>query len=202
MVMVVVSLLLHASIVWSAGASSPPPTAASVTPATKTAAETKRPAEAWAFENPFATAYASGPSLFRVGLHVGSVHRDGIGPSVTLVPWEYLRATVTYGYRTQHSAAGLVSVPIFPRALITPYVTAGYALGIAALPQGIRLFSHQLVAGLGLEARVLDRYVIGGEMTGNWIFRQTLREKTTTHLLEPGIPLSVQGGFHVGVQLP
>jgi hypothetical protein len=132
---------------------------------------------------------------------VGSVHRDGIGPSVTLAPWEYLRATATYGYRTQHSLAGLVSVPIFPRALLTPYVTAGYAQAIAALPQGIRLFSHQFVSGLGLEARVLDRYVLGGEMTGNWIFRQTLKEKVTTHVLMPGDPFTIQGGFYVGVHL-
>ncbi len=160
------------------------------------------PREAWKFENPFATAYDDGPGPFRVGLHVGSVHRDGLGPSLTLVPWEYLRATVTYGYRTQHSMAGALSVPIFPRAALTPYATAGYALAVAALPQGIHLFSHQLVTGLGFEARVLDRYVLGAEMTGNWIFRQTLQEKTESHVLRPGVPLTVQGGFHLGVYLP
>lgn len=154
------------------------------------------------FENPFQSYYDEGPAWLRVGLRMGSVHRDGIGPTVGVSPWDYLRLDATYGYRTQHSFAALVTVPIFPRALLTPYVTAGYALGMAALPQGIRLFSHQLVGGLGMEARVFERYVVGAEATTNWIFRQSLQDKADTHLLQPGVPLSVHGGFHVGVHLP
>jgi hypothetical protein len=98
--------------------------------------------------------------------------------------------------------AGLIAVPILPRALLSPYVTAGYALAIASLPQGIRLDSHQVVAGLGLEARVLDRYVLGAEVTGNGIVLQTLKDKSTSIELSPGERFTVQGGFHVGVHLP
>jgi hypothetical protein len=157
---------------------------------------------AWVFANPFEPAYADGPGWLRLGLQVGSFHRDGIGPSVTLVPWEYLELTVSYGYRTDHSVAGLLAVPLLPRALLTPYATAGYALAFVALPEQIRLYSHQLVAGLGIDARVADRYVVGVEVTGNGIFSQILQTEALSTETDPGERFSLQGGFHLGVHLP
>jgi len=154
------------------------------------------------FGNPFATAYDRGPELLRVGLHMGSMHREGVGPRLWFIPWEYLQLSASYGYRTEHSVASSLSVLLFPRALLTPYATAGYALRIASLPYGLRLLTHQIVAGLGLEARVLDRYFVGVEASANTIWRETLKSKSTTIELSPSDRLSIESGFHLGVALP
>ena len=154
------------------------------------------------FGNPFARGYDEGPGWLRLGLQAGSVHRDGIGPRVTFVPWEYVHLTATYGYRTDHSFAGILTTPLLPRAMLSPYLSAGYALAIGVLPQGLKIYTHQLVAGLGLEARILSRYVLGVEVTGNGTFKQILEHGAASNELGPSQRLSIHGGFHFGLHLP
>jgi hypothetical protein len=153
------------------------------------------------YENPFATSYERGPGWLRLGAHVGSMHGDGGGPRVWLVPWDYLQLCASYGYGSEHSFAGGAVVPWFPRASLTPYVTSGYALSIATIASGLSMRTHRVYGGLGLEARIQDRYYLGAEATFNAIWRITLKYPRDEFEVTPHDRYSIVSGIHAGVSL-
>lgn len=108
---------------------------------------------------------------------------------------------MSYGYGTEHSFAGVAAFSLFPRAPLTPYVVSGYTLAVTTLPYGLKMWTHRVVAGIGLEARVLDRYYLGAEATVNTIWKVTLKNKQDTMDLEPGERYSFEPGFHLGMTL-
>ncbi len=132
---------------------------------------------------------------------MGSSQRDGFGPRLWLVPWRYTELSASYGYGTEHSFVGTVSVPIFPLAELRPYVVSGYALALTRLPYGLRMYTHQVVGGLGMDARVLGRYYLGAEVTLNTVWKVTLKNKDDTMDLTAGDRYSFVSGIHMGVSL-
>jgi len=153
------------------------------------------------FTNPFAQRYEAPSRWLRTGVHMGSSQRDGFGPRLWLVPWRYAELSASYGYGTEHSFVGTVSVPVFPLAQLRPYVVSGYALALTRLPYGLRMYTHQVVGGLGMDARVLGRYYLGAEVTLNTVWKVTLKNKDDTMDLTAGDRYSFVSGIHMGVSL-
>lgn len=153
------------------------------------------------FANPFAQRYDDPSGWVRTGVHMGSSQRDGFGPRLWIVPWRYAELSASYGYGTEHSFVGTLSVPIFPLAELRPYVVSGYALALTRLPYGLRMYTHQVVGGLGMDARVLGRYYLGAEVTLNTVWKVTLKNKDDTMDLTAGDRYSFVSGIHMGVSL-
>ncbi len=160
-----------------------------------------QPAFAEPWTNPFASTYGEGPGLLSVGLHLGSVHAQGLGieVGVTALPW--LEVKASYGYWVEHSVAGFIKWNVLPRAMLEPYFVTGYDLALSKLKYGISLRTHQLVAGAGLQARLTDHIYLGGEVTANVVLGQTLIEKTATYDVGISDRVVVAVGFVVGVWL-
>ena len=153
----------------------------------------------WA--NPFASRLDPHPGRLVLNLQAASLHNDGVGVAVGYVPWGFLEIKFSYAYRTEHSVAGFAKLNVLPRAHLTPYVPLGYALGIADMRSGIRLYSHQLFAGAGLQARFLHRFFVAGEVILNFVVHQTLKDRKETYSIGPSDPTAVRVGFLVGLYL-
>lgn len=151
--------------------------------------------------NPFASRLNPHPGRLVVNLQAASLHNQGLGLAVGYVPWGFLEVKLSYAYWYEHSVAGYLKLNILPRAVLTPYIPVGYALGIANMRGGLRLYSHQLFAGAGLQARVLSRFFVAGEITANVIIQHTLKDKEEVYSVTPSHPLAICAGFLVGVYL-
>ena len=139
------------------------------------------------------------PGRLSAGLHGGSIHGRGLGLDlgVTALPW--LEAKLSYGYSAEHSAVAYLKGTLIPTASLSPYLIAGYGYGLQNLKGGISLQTHQLVSGLGLQARFADRFYVGGELTVNVILLHTLRERTQSFPVEVTDPWTLAAGFVAGV---
>ncbi len=154
-----------------------------------------------AIQNPFASRLDPHPGLLVVNLQAGSLHNEGLGLSVGYMPWGFLEVKLSYAYWTEHSLASYLKFNILPRAMLTPYIPAGYALGIAGMRGGLRLWTHQVFAGAGLQARLLERFFVAGEVTANVIVGQQLKDHSDLHDVAPSDRLGIRVGFMVGVYL-
>jgi len=116
---------------------------------------------------------------------------------VTALPW--LEGKLSYGYSTEHSAVAYVKGTLIPTASLSPYLIAGYGYGLSNLRGGISLHTHQVVTGLGLQARFADRFYVGGELTMNIVLLHTLADKTQSFPVEVTDPWTLAAGFVAGV---
>jgi len=149
--------------------------------------------------NPLASGAQPAPGRLSAALHGGSVHGHGLGfdLGVTALPW--LEGKLSYGYSTEHSAVAYVKGTLIPTASLSPYLIAGYGYGLSNLRGGISLHTHQVVTGLGLQARFADRFYVGGELTMNIVLLHTLADKTQSFPVEVTDPWTLAAGFVAGV---
>jgi hypothetical protein len=152
-------------------------------------------------KNPFISRLSSRPGRLVVNLQAGSLHDEGAGVAVGYVPWGFLEVKASYAYGTEHSLAGFFKFNILPSAPLTPYIPVGYDLGIANMPGGLRLWTHRVFGGAGLQARILDRFFVAGEITANVILLHVLWDRSETYHVPPSDPLAVRVGFLAGVYL-
>jgi len=161
-------------------------------------ARAEEPASSW---NPFASRLESHPGKLVLNLQAGSLHNEGLGLAVGYMPWGFAEVKFSYAYWTEHSVSGYLKFNLLPEAILTPYIPVGYALGIADMSGGLRLMSHQVFAGAGLQARVLSRFFVAGEVTANVMLAQSLKDRSEHYDVPPSDRLAVRLGFMVGVYL-
>ena len=159
------------------------------------------PASAKPLANPFADNLEPHPGRLVLNLQMASLHEEGLGLAVGYMPWGFVEIKASYAYWTEHSVAGLLKFNILPRAHLTPYIPLGYSLRIAKLPYGLRLMTHSVFAGVGLQARFLERFFVGGELTANVGIMQQLKDKSEIHEFAPSERFNVRAGFLAGVYL-
>lgn len=153
------------------------------------------------WQNPFSAHLDSQPGRLVLNLQVASLHNDGVGLAVGYVPWGFLEAKVSYAYWTEHTLAGLFKFNILPRATLTPYIPVGYTLGLTKMRFGLTLYTHQLFAGAGLQARFLERFFLAGEFTANVTVNHQLQDQSESYSVVPSDWVQVRAGFMIGVYL-
>ena len=147
--------------------------------------------------SPFASEAQPDPGRLSAAMHGGSVHTQGLGLGVTAFPW--LEGKLSYGRNSGHSAVGYLKGTLIPTASLSPYLIAGYGYGVSNLKGGISFHTHQVVTGLGLQARFADRFYVGGEVTINIVLLHTLTEKTQSFSVEVTDPWTLAPGFVAGM---
>lgn len=160
----------------------------------------EQPAES-VWQNPFASRLDPHPGRLVLNLHVASLHGDGVGVAVGGVPWGFFEAKLSYAYGTEHTVAGQLKFNLLPRAALTPYLPLGYSLGISKLPYGLSLLTHRAFAGLGLQARILSRFFLAGEVTANVDLYHHLKDQSRAYDFPPSEYVSIRAGFLVGAYL-
>lgn len=151
--------------------------------------------------NPFASEVEAPPGRLSVALHGGSIHGDGAGLDLGVTALRWVEAKVAYGYRNEHSFVGYLKGTLLPTAMLSPYMIAGYGYGLTKLRGGIALHTQRLVAGLGLQAHVSDRYFLGAEVATAYGVSYLLVERSRDFDVEVNDPWSVSFGFAVGAWL-
>lgn len=151
------------------------------------------------WKNPFASGAEPAPGRLSAAIHGGSVHGRGIGADLGVTAFPWLEGKLSYGYNVEHSAVAYFKGTLIPTALLSPYLVAGYGYGLASLRGNITLHTHQLVAGLGLQARFADRYFVGAETTANIVLLHRLTEKSESYVVEISDPWTLAVGFAAGV---
>jgi len=159
------------------------------------------PPSATAWHNPFASRLDPHPGRLVVNLHVASAHGDGIGVAVGGVPWGFFEVKLSYAYWTEHTVAVQLKFNLLPRAALTPYIPTGYTLGVAKLPHGLALLTHRVFAGVGLQARILTRFFLAGEVTANVDLYHNLKDQSRAYDFPPSDYLSIHAGFLIGAYL-
>ena len=154
------------------------------------------PASAWS--DPFTESLAD-PGLLSLAVQAGSHHGNGFGVSAGVTALPHLELKASYAYGSEHSAAAIIKANILPDAPLCPYFVTGYDLAIVDLRYGITLFAHQVFGGFGLQARVADRFFVGGEVAVSGAVAQTLVEKSSRYELGPADHPDVRAGFVAGV---
>ncbi len=167
----------------------------------QTAMGEAEPREGGGWQNPFSSRLDPHPGRLVLNLQAASLHNDGLGLAVGYVPWGFVEAKLSYGFWTEHTMAGLFKFNILPRAYLTPYIPVGYTLGISKLRFGLTLLTHHVFAGVGLQARFLNRFFLAGEMTANVTVHHQLRDRQESYSVAPSDWLQVRAGFLVGVYL-
>jgi hypothetical protein len=149
--------------------------------------------------NPFASEAQPEPGRLSAAIHGGSVHTQGLGLDLGVTAFPWLEGKLSYGRNSGHSAVAYLKGTLIPTASLSPYLIAGYGYGVSNLKGGISFHTHQVVTGLGLQARFAERFYVGGELTINIVLLHILTEKTQSFPVEVTDPWTVAPGFVAGV---
>lgn len=151
--------------------------------------------------NPF-TEPVDPPGRFLASGLFGSHHRDGYGVALGVVPLDWLQVEVSGAYRYELSLAALVRVLPFPRAALTPFVSAGANRATSKLPGRLGYTTFSLIGSAGLQTRVAGRWFLGAEVAMLYELSDTAKVGKTTTTFTPSDRVDVVPGAFFGAYLP